>query len=224
MSKFWEFEPYVEGGDEDFISYIERFGHFWKVTRIEDNALKTSALITEIGKRAYKTLKDLLLPSKPQQKTYDQLVQVLKDHYAPEGQVIAERFKFNRRYQHEGESVSTFAVELKHLAAKCDFGAFLDDSLRDRFVAGLKNPGIQAGLLKNRDLKFTSACDFAKSVELAEEESKVFQPAAAGASSNEAVNAVKKSSKKTATPHVCKGGCCYFLPIGTNGSIAREPM
>ncbi|XP_064476132.1 uncharacterized protein LOC135390043 isoform X3 [Ornithodoros turicata] len=165
MSKFWEFEPYVEGGDEDFISYIERFGHFWKVTRIEDNALKTSALITEIGKRAYKTLKDLLLPSKPQQKTYDQLVQVLKDHYAPEGQVIAERFKFNRRYQHEG----------------------------------LKNPGIQAGLLKNRDLKFTSACDFAKSVELAEEESKVFQPAAAGASSNEAVNAVKKSSKKTAT-------------------------
>ncbi|XP_064459015.1 uncharacterized protein LOC135369352 [Ornithodoros turicata] len=199
MSKFWEFEPYVEGGDEDFTSYIERFGHYWKVTRIEDNSLKTSALITAIGKRAYKTLKDLLLPSKPEQKTYDQLVQVLKDHYAPESQVIAERFKFNRRYQQEGESVSTFAVELIHLAAKCDFGTFFDDALRDRFVADLKNPGIQAGLLKKRDLKFTSACDFAKSVELAEKESKVFHPAAAGASSNEAVNAVKKSSKKSAT-------------------------
>lgn len=66
MSKFWEFEPYVEGGAEDIVSYIERFGHYWNVTQIDEEELKTSALITAIGKRAYKTLKDLLLPAKPE--------------------------------------------------------------------------------------------------------------------------------------------------------------
>lgn len=52
------------------------------MTRIDDELLKTSALITAIGKRAYKTVKDLLLPAKLEEK-YDDLVLVLKDRYAP---------------------------------------------------------------------------------------------------------------------------------------------
>ncbi|KAH9384861.1 hypothetical protein HPB48_026890 [Haemaphysalis longicornis] len=116
-------------------------------------------------KKAYKTLKDLLLPAKPEEKTFEDLVKVLSDHYEPSSQVIAERFKFNRRYQGEGESVAAFAVTLKHTAAKCNCGTFLDDALRDRFVAGLRNSTIQTGLLKKKELTFESACVFAKSVE-----------------------------------------------------------
>ncbi|KAH9379672.1 hypothetical protein HPB48_021013 [Haemaphysalis longicornis] len=44
-------------------------------------------------------LKDLLLRAKPEEKTFEDLVKVLSDHYEPSSQVIAERFKFNRRYQ-----------------------------------------------------------------------------------------------------------------------------
>ncbi|KAL1444097.1 hypothetical protein MTO96_030051 [Rhipicephalus appendiculatus] len=140
----------VEGGDEDFNSYVERFEHCWKVTQIEDSGLKKSAFITALGKRPYRTLKNLLLPAKLDDKSFEDLVSVLKEHYAPGSQVIADRFKFNCRHQLEGESVSAFAVELRHMAAKCAFGNFLDDALRDRFVAGLSNPAIQATLLKKK--------------------------------------------------------------------------
>ncbi|KAL1419586.1 hypothetical protein MTO96_025249 [Rhipicephalus appendiculatus] len=106
MSNFWEFDSYVEGGDEDFNSYVERFEHYWKVTQMEDSGLKKSAFITALGKRPYRTLKDLLLPAKPDDKSFEDLVSVLKEHYAPGSQVIADRFKFNRRQPARGNGHS----------------------------------------------------------------------------------------------------------------------
>lgn len=202
MSKFWEFDAYVEGGDEDFSSYVERFNHYWKVTQIEDDSLKKSAFITALGKHPYKTLKDLLLPSSPEEKSFEDLVKVLKEHYAPGSQVIAERFKFNRRYQLETETVSTFAVQLRHLAAKCAFGNFLDDALRDRFVAGLRNPAIQAALLKKKELNFETACELARTTELAEKESRSFRPAEACASTEGSVNSIGKKRPPQHKPKV----------------------
>lgn len=80
------------------------------------------------------------------------------------------------RFQQESETVTDFAVELKRLAASCDFGAFLDEALRDRFVAGLCDRGTQAELLKKTALNFANACDIAKGIELACKESQEFQP------------------------------------------------
>lgn len=57
----------------------------------------------------------------------------------PRLMVIAEQFKFNSRYQKEEEMVATFSVELKKLASTWEFSGFLDDALRYRFVAGLKD-------------------------------------------------------------------------------------
>nr|XP_037273188.1 uncharacterized protein LOC119165101 [Rhipicephalus microplus] len=189
----WEFDAFIEEGDEDFASYVERFEHYCKVAGVQDEELKKSAFISAIGKKAYKTLKDLLLPAKPEKKTFEDLVKVLSGHYEPSSQVIAERFKFNRRYQGEGESVTAFAVTLKHMAAKCNYGTFLDDALRDRFVAGLRNSTIQTGLLKRRELTFESASVFAKSVELAERESRGFRPTA---NTDADIHALKKTGKE----------------------------
>ncbi|XP_072145332.1 uncharacterized protein [Dermacentor andersoni] len=177
MAKFLDFEPFVDDGEEDFMSYVERFDHYWKVTQNKDDSLKKSAFITAIGKRPYKTLKDLLLPAKPEDKSFNEIVAVLREHYSPGSKVIAERFKFNRRYQVEGETISAFAVELRHMAARCEFGPFLDDALRDRFVAGLSDASIQASLLKKKELSFETAYDLARSAELAAKESRGFRPA-----------------------------------------------
>lgn len=93
-------------------------------------------------------MKILIEPEKPESQTYAQSVQTLRGHYSPKLLVIAERFKFNRRFRQEGKSTTVFAVELRQLAASCDFKAFLDDALRDRFVAGLSDKETQAQLLK----------------------------------------------------------------------------
>ncbi|XP_049520478.1 uncharacterized protein K02A2.6-like [Dermacentor silvarum] len=175
MAAAGKFEPFLEDGDEDFESYIERFEHFLRATQVSDD-LKVSVLITAIGKKTYRTLKNLLAPMKPEEKEYAPLIQALKKHYAPEPMVIAERFQFNRRIQQDTEPVAGFALELKSLAASCNFGAFLDEALRDRFVAGLKDEITQAELLKRATLTFAEACELARSIELARSETKKFQP------------------------------------------------
>ncbi|KAL1468209.1 hypothetical protein MTO96_025611 [Rhipicephalus appendiculatus] len=135
MATMGRFDQFIEDGDEDFQSYVERFDHFLKASQVSDD-LKVSVFITAIGKKAYKTLKTLLEPEKPENKTYEQLVQTLQEQYVPKTSVIAEWFKFIRRFQQDGETVAAFAVELKRLATSCDFGAFLDEALRDRPYAG----------------------------------------------------------------------------------------
>ena len=88
-------------------------------------------------------------------------------HYSPKPILIAERFKFHRRNQHESETVAQFVVELKRLALKCEFETFLEDAFRDRLFSGLKSVQIQEKLLAERDLTFKKAFETAQSMELA---------------------------------------------------------
>ncbi|XP_040065535.1 uncharacterized protein LOC120839338 [Ixodes scapularis] len=138
MAKMWECDAFLEDGDEDFSSYVERFGHYCTVAiaKVEGEALKKSAFITAIGK---KILQDAKRPS-----------------------------------------------------STCETGR---EDVR-RFGEGLRNPAIQKGLLKKKELTFDLACDFAKSVELAERESRGFQPTSA---SDPNVHAIKKASGRPAS-------------------------
>ena len=78
-----------------------------------------------------------MAPKLPKEKTFDELVAALKGHFEPKPLVIAERFYFHRRAQAEGESIKEYMAELRRLTTHCEFGAFLDEALRDRLVCGL---------------------------------------------------------------------------------------
>ena len=80
---------------------------------------------------------------------------------------IAERFRFHKRHQLEGETVSAYLAELKTLSLHCEFGTNLGDSLRDRLVCGLNNALIQKRLLSERDLTLAKATQIALSMEAA---------------------------------------------------------
>ncbi|KAL1478883.1 hypothetical protein MTO96_052300 [Rhipicephalus appendiculatus] len=191
MASFGQFEPFTEEGDEDFDSYTERFEHCVRATQVSED-LKASVFVTAIGKQPYHTLKNLLAPTKPEEKTYAELLQILKGHYSPKPLMIADRFRFNRRSQLENESVATFALELKMLAGSREFGQFLDDALRDRFVAALRDETAQAELLKKSTLTFQAAYDLAKSGELARTETRNIHPKELGD-----VNLVRQHPQRT---------------------------
>ena len=55
-------------------------------------------------------------------------------HLSPKPLLIAERFRFHKRNQLEGEPVSTYLGELKKLTLYCESGASLNDAVRDRLV------------------------------------------------------------------------------------------
>ena len=53
--------------------------------------------------------------------------------------MIAERFKFYKWIKREDESVADFMVALCKFSEHCQFGDFLDQTLQDMLVCGLKN-------------------------------------------------------------------------------------
>ena len=92
--------------------------------------------------QAYKLLRTLISPSMPNDKSFAQLVEVLKNHYNPKPSEIIQRFHFNSRLRKPGESVSTYLAELRALAQYCNYEASLEDMLRDRLVIGINDSAL----------------------------------------------------------------------------------
>jgi hypothetical protein len=118
-----------------------------------------------VGAKTYELLRTLTAPVKPAEKTFAELCQVLETHLAPKPIVIAERFRFHKRNQRAGESISEYCIAIQKLSEHCDFGTTLNNSLRDRLVCGLANEHIQRKLLVEADLTY----DRAKAIALAAE-------------------------------------------------------
>ena len=132
---------------------------------------KVPALLSLIGGKTYKLLKNLVAPDAPNEKTYQELVDALKAHFSPKPLQIAERYRFHKRTQHEGESVQDFVAALKQLSIHCGYeGETLNENLRDRFIVGLSNNGIQKKLISKDELSFKRAVEIAISFEQASNE------------------------------------------------------
>ncbi len=155
---------------EQWSTYTERFEHFVDANDVPAEK-KVAAFLSVIGATTYGLLCGLLAPAKPGDKSYEDFVKVLKDHFSPKPIVIAERFRFHKRNQEEGESVAQYVAVLKKLWEHCAFGDHLQDALRDRLVCGLSNENIQRKLLTEEALTFQRAVDTAMSMETVTRES-----------------------------------------------------
>ena len=153
---------------EEWPQYVERLEHFFEANGItgEDNESKRRPVfLTVIGPSPYNLLRNLLLLEKPADKTFEQLTQILKDHYNPKPSEVMQRFRFNTRSRKAGESVATYVAELRRLAGFCNFGRSLEDMIRDRLVCGINDETIQRTLLAEPDLTYTKSLSIAKGVE-----------------------------------------------------------
>ncbi len=127
---------------ESWETYVKRVQHFFAANDVDDEH-KVPTLLSLIGSKTYSILKDLLLPEKPADKEFDEIVSTLQKHLNPKPLEIAEWFRFYKRNQHEGESVLSYLAELRKLTTYCNFGSKLEETLRDRLVCRLSNEQIQ---------------------------------------------------------------------------------
>ena len=84
--------------------------------------------------------------------------------------MIAERYRFHRRDQAVRENITDYVAELRKLTTHCKFEEttdFLEESLRDRFVCGLRSEGTRKRLLTENKLTFSEALEIAQSLEAA---------------------------------------------------------
>ena len=91
-------------------------------------------------------------------------------HLTPKPIIIAERYKFHKCTQEEGQSIREFLAKLQKLAETCEFGGYRDEALRDRLVCCISSQTIRRKLLGQADLNLQKATDIAVRMELTDKE------------------------------------------------------
>ena len=152
---------------ESISSYMERVQIFFTANSVEEDK-QVPVFLSVVGANTYTLLRTLLAPAKPSTKSLADLTTALVEYYEPKPLVIAQRFHFHRRNQEPSESIAEYVAALRKLSTFCEFGAQLDDALRDRLVCGVHSEPLQKYLLSVKDLTFQAALDKALSMEAAE--------------------------------------------------------
>ena len=154
--------------DEDSIdAYLERAVLYFKANDIGEDK-RVPIFLSSIGVRTYALLRDLVAPDAPGSRSFKEISEVLSRHFQPRRLVIAERFHFHRRAQAVGESIAEFDAALRKLATHCEFGETLEETLRDRFVCGLRHEATQRRLLTEHGLTYAKALEISKGMEVAD--------------------------------------------------------
>ena len=103
-----------ESSAESWPAYYERLEQYLLANDVPD-AKQVPALLSLIGGKTYSLLRDLCAPAKPATKTFAQLTEILGKHLSPTPLVIAERFRFHKRDQQEGETVAQYVAQIRKL-------------------------------------------------------------------------------------------------------------
>lgn len=114
-------------------------------------------LLTQVDTETFQLITELVSPAKLIDKTYDDIVKVMKEHVNPKPSELMERCNFHVARQEVSESVADYAARLKKLALKCEFKDYLSTALRDQLVLGLKNQDTKVELFKKENLTYEEA-------------------------------------------------------------------
>ena len=107
--------------------------------------------------------------------------------------LIVEQFRFHKRNQLEGETISAYLANLKKLLLYCEFRTNLNDMLRDRLLCGLHNELIQKRLLSEPDLSLAKASEIALAMEVAAKDTLELQ---GNINKESEVNKINKDSER----------------------------
>lgn len=110
----------------------------WKIATIGivaafDKKTQSWEEYSEISK-TYSLIWNLLSPDPPKSKSYDQLMDLLKNHFNPKPRKIVQCFKFDSCSRRPDETITDFVAELCKQDFNCDI---LQQMLRDRQVSGV---------------------------------------------------------------------------------------
>ena len=173
MAKFGKLHEF-NSDRETVNTYLERVKLFFEANEIPGEK-QVAVFLSSVGATAYALLRDLLAPTKPKDKSPEDLFKTLREHHNPTPLVIAERFSFHSWAQSSTESVAECIAELRRLATHCQVKTFLQEALPDRFVCGLQSKTIQKMLLTEKDLTLDKAVRIAQGLEAAEKGARKLQ-------------------------------------------------
>ena len=101
---------------ETWVQYSECVAYFFQANDVAEGTM----LLSLMGPAAYKLLRSLIAPVKPDEKSYAELVGAMEKHHDPIPSEIIQRYRFNSRVKKAEESVSTYMSQLRSLAEHCN--------------------------------------------------------------------------------------------------------
>ena len=215
---------------EDWKSYTERLQQYFTANDVDSAEKQRAILLSVCGAQTYQLIRSLLAPAKPTEKSFTEIVACLTEHYHPKPSIIVLRYNFNIRSRKQGESVADYVAALRKLAEECEYGAMLDELLRDRFVSGINDGRILRRLLSESKLTYKKAFELAQAMESANKHAHDLQavPATVHVVRSQPGGAPPKS--KTSQCYRCGGkhlaADCRFKEVNCNncgkkGHLAR---
>ena len=164
-----------DSAKETWQAYTERLQQYFVANDIDDADKKRAILLSVCGPATYQLIRNLVVPDKTTDKSLDEIITQVNDHFQPAPSMTVHRFAFNSRSRKSGESVADFVAHLRQLSEHCDFGETLNDMLRDRLVCGIDNDQYQRRLLSEANLTFERAFALAQSMETADQSVRVLK-------------------------------------------------
>ncbi|XP_045500051.1 uncharacterized protein K02A2.6-like [Colias croceus] len=171
-------QPYDEN-NESFASYLQRLENYINLKGVTNDKTKSQIFLNCIGPKYYQVLQNITAPDSPKTKSYYDLIQLLKNHIAPEPGEVAQQHKFCLRQQYECESISNYVAGLKELGGKCNFKcascqhSTFETHLRVQFIRGLRSTEIKERLLQeSSSTKVDDLIKIAMAIETSKAETK----------------------------------------------------
>ena len=147
----FQFTPF-DARIEEWRYYIRRFERELSLNELLAGAAtephRRDLLVSRVGPDAFKVLVDHFQPAEIEDQTYINIKAVLQGYYQANICVLAERVAFTLRHRKESETLSQYINALRALASNCEFGASLNERLRDQMVIGISNDGWQKEIFR----------------------------------------------------------------------------
>ncbi|XP_072145123.1 uncharacterized protein [Dermacentor andersoni] len=159
--------PGFDETEDSWDAYQVRLQSYFEAYDIVDSKKRRALLTAALSTATVGIITVRCAPAKIQDLTYEKLLELLAEHFAPQGNEIAESYKFFTRCQRPDEATKDFIVEIRKKACSCNFGEARDRMLRDRLVCGLRDAGVRRKLLARPSLTLKEAEDIALAAEMA---------------------------------------------------------
>lgn len=127
--------------DDNWKEFSEKLDIFLSLNDITENNRKTAVLISCVCEETYDIMRSLCYPIKPNQKSYDDLIQLLNSLYNVNTEngatIFRKRYEFYHVKQNVDETILEWFDRVKLMANDCRFGDRYSSIVADRFYTGL---------------------------------------------------------------------------------------
>ncbi|GFU23914.1 transposon Tf2-9 polyprotein [Nephila pilipes] len=127
--------------------------------------IKIAILLNLLGSEGLEIYNTFKFESPESKANYSEVLQKFGEYCSLRQNVVYERYNFFSYVQLEGQTTESYVTHLKTLASTCEFAEQENGLIQDRIYLGIKDKGLQEGLLRENNLGLEKAIEIVRAAE-----------------------------------------------------------